>query len=46
MSKHASAEAKLHISPNLRIRKRMPVTHVSNEPPGPPKGTNSNNQYR
>jgi hypothetical protein len=49
MSKHASAEAKLHISPNLRIPKipKQKLTNRSvNEPPGPPKGTNSNNQYR
>ncbi len=49
MSKHGSAEDKLHISPNLRLAKKMPkqkLKHQGDEPTGPPKGTNANNQYR
>lgn len=49
MSKHSSAEDKLHISPALRAAKRLPkqkLNHQSNEPAGPPTGTNSKNQFR
>lgn len=49
MSKHASAEDKLHISPNLRAAKRLPkqkFVHQPNAPAGPPTGTNSKNQFR
>lgn len=49
MGKHASAEDKLHISLNLRsskIPKQKRVNRDPPEPPGPPKGTNANNQFR
>lgn len=49
MSKHSSAEDKLHISPNLRPSKRLTkqkLIHQSNDPTGPPIGTNSKNQFR
>jgi hypothetical protein len=49
MSKHSSPEDKLHISPNLRVTKPLPkqkLSHQSKEPPGPPTGTNSKNQFR
>lgn len=49
MSKHSSAEDKLHISPNLRGVKQIPkqkLTHQPNDPAGPPTGTNSKNQFR
>jgi hypothetical protein len=49
MSKHASAEDKLHISPHLRpskIPKQKLNSKAVVQPPGPPKGTNANNQFR
>lgn len=49
MSKHSSAEDKLHISPNVRPAKKVPkqkLSHQPNEPAGPGVGTNSKNQFR
>jgi hypothetical protein len=49
MSKHASAEDKLHISQSLRAKK-FPAQKIhyrgSASPTGPPVGTNSKNQFR
>lgn len=49
MSKHGSAEDKLHISPSLRRVKKLPkqqLEHQAAPEPVPPKGTNANNQFR
>lgn len=49
MSKHGSAEDKLHVSPEVRTSRktrRRQVAHQDNSPAAPPKGTNANNQYR
>jgi len=51
MSKHSSAEDKLHISkqlrPNLSKASKRPGQFNEGTPIGlPPKGTNSNNQFR
>jgi hypothetical protein len=50
MSKHKSAEQKLHISAQLRSgnksMQKKAAQNVDTVHPGPPKGTNSNNQFR
>jgi len=51
MSKHSSAEGKLHISKQLRQNAakatKRPAQMNEGTPIGlPPKGSNSNNQYR
>lgn len=48
MSKHSSADDKLHVSPEVRANKsrlhmRPPASKAA--PQAPPKGTNANNQY-
>jgi hypothetical protein len=50
MSKHKTAEEKLHVSKNLRptrqnLKTIKPDKSVVN-PPAPPVGTNSKNQFR
>lgn len=49
MSKHMPAEQKLHVATELKPSKRMTkpeLKHQTSEPPGPPTGTNSKNQFR
>jgi hypothetical protein len=52
MSKHSSAEDKLHVSKEVRLKNTRPPSSQQNlvdkaAPIGlPPKGTNANNQYR
>jgi hypothetical protein len=49
MSKHSSAEDKLHINPSVRPKK-LPAQRLHNRGSvgisGPPVGTNSRNQFR
>jgi hypothetical protein len=45
MSKHVSADQKLHTTPAPKA-KRQPAAGSPNNPMAPPKGTNANNQYR
>jgi hypothetical protein len=49
MSKHSSAEDKLHISPSARSQKLPPQKIADRNivsTPGPQTGTNSKNQFR
>lgn len=50
MSKHATAEQKLHVGKQVRrVPKRPPKKidpSINATPTMPPKGTNANNQYR
>lgn len=49
VSKHISAEQKLQVSTRLKPSKRVSepkLKHQTSEPPGPPIGTNSKNQFR
>ena len=49
MGKHSSAEDKLHISPSLRSKNKLPVQKLKRKDmprsAWPPKGTNANNQF-
>lgn len=49
MSKHISADQKLHTTAGSRSIKQLPkaqLKHQPNEPAGPSAGTNSKNQFR
>jgi hypothetical protein len=51
MSKHATAEDKLHVSQQVRPKQQKSARLTAsqknqNTPQMPPKGTNANNQYR
>lgn len=49
MSKHVSADQKLHASLSAKSAKQLPksrLKHQPNEPAGPPANTNSKNQFR
>lgn len=46
MSKHASAEAKLHATPAPKAKRQPPPPPDEPNFAAPPKGTNANNQFR